>query len=105
MSAFLDFDGKKVCLELCVYEHNRNLCIRLFVLEGGELEPYGSLTVNLDLNLPDQYGFVDINNMPDIEEFINKYQLGAFTGVCKTSGYCMYPLYLFDRQRLNELCY
>ena len=57
--------------------------------------PYENLTVNLDEKLPDNYGYVDINNIPSAEEFINENHLGESTGKYGFSGFCRYPLYKF----------
>ena len=77
--------------------YNGNLAIMLECYDGeyGFWEPYGNLTVNFEDPLPDGYAYVDTNNMPNAEEFINKYNLGEHTGECKASGYCTYPLYKF----------
>ena len=32
------------------------------------------------------------------------YELGEFTGFTQRSGYCEYPLYLFNVDKLRELC-
>ena len=45
---------------------NGNLAIQLMCYddEYDFWEPYGNLTVNLDVKLPDGYAYVDVNNMP-----------------------------------------
>ena len=42
--------------------------------------------------------------MPDIEKFITDNDLGEFTGFTQRSGFCEYPLYLFNVDKLRELC-
>ena len=44
------------------------------------------------------------NDMPDIEKFITDNDLGEFTGFTQRSGFCEYPLYLFNVDKLRELC-
>ena len=42
-----------------------------------------------------EYAYVDTNNMPNAEDFINENKLGEFAGEYKNSGFCWYPLYKF----------
>ena len=67
-------------------------------------ESYGDITVNLSHKAPDYCGYVDVNNMPELEKFIADNQLGEFTGLVEQSGYCTYPLYMFNVDRLRLLC-
>ncbi len=92
-----------VTLEINTYLNNG--CMYIGLVEQGEYpEPYGDLTVNLVGKAPDYCGFVDLNNMPELEEFIEENKLGEFTGLTQRSGFCEYPLYLFNAERLRELC-
>lgn len=92
-----------VTLEINTYLNNG--CMYIGLVEQGEYpEPYGDLTVNLVGKAPDYCGFVDLNNMPELEEFIEENKLGEFTGLTQRSGFCEYPLYLFNVERLRELC-
>lgn len=93
----------KVFLEINTYLNNG--CMYIGLVEQGEYpEPYGDLTVNLSGKVPDYCGYVDLNNMPELEQFIEENKLGEFTGLVKRSGFCEYPLYLFDADRLRQLC-
>lgn len=92
-----------VTLEINTYLNNG--CMYIGLVEQGEYpEPYGDLTVNLVGKAPDYCGFVDLNNMPELEKFIEENKLGEFTGLTQRSGFCEYPLYLFNAERLRELC-
>lgn len=79
--------------------YNGNLAITLTCDNG---EPYGTLTVNLGERLFPDTAYVDTNNMPDAERFIKENGLGEFTGKTKDSGYCTYPLYKFNLDKLEE---
>lgn len=79
--------------------YNGNLAISLDCCEG----PYATITVNLDGTLCPEYAYVDTNNCPWAEEFIEKYHLGESTGLSRRSGYCEYPLYKFDIKKLEAL--
>lgn len=62
--------------------------------------PFATLTVNLGRQ---NYGFayVDVNNCPWGEDFIKEYGLGEFTGKRCCSGFCTYPLYKFDVEKIG----
>ena len=47
---------------------------------------------------------VNVNDMQDIEKFITDNDIGEFTGFTQRSGFCEYPLYLFNVDKLRELC-
>ena len=46
--------------------------------------------------------FVDTNNCPWAEEFIQENGLGEFTGIYGNSGFCTYPLYEFNLGKLKS---
>ena len=56
--------------------YNNNLAIWLDCLdeEFGCWMPYGSLTVNLDKELPPDMAYLDTNKIPMAEEFVTKYK-------------------------------
>lgn len=81
------------------YTANNNYAVVIRTTIG---EPYAVLTVNLDEVLPAGYAFVDTNNCPWAEEFITKYQLGEPVGRAKQSGFCVYPLYRFNTDKIEE---
>lgn len=82
-----------------VYRSNNNLTIML--CEKGTDEEVAVLTVNLeDSNLPIEYGFVDVNNCPWVEDFIKENNLGEHTRQFGHSGFCMYPLYKFNLSKI-----
>ena len=95
---------EKVQLEISNYMNNNGLYIGLNAVSGEYTESYGDITVNLDGKAPDYCGYVDINNMPELEKFIEENELGEFTGLTKRSGFCEFPLYMFNPDKLRELC-
>ncbi|MBQ9160927.1 MAG: DUF4313 domain-containing protein [Methanobrevibacter sp.] len=80
------------------YSTNNNLAI---ILNNDREGQVAVLTTNLDIPLKEEYGFVDTNNNPTAEEFIKENQLGEFTGAYQQSGYCTYPLYKFNLEKLK----
>lgn len=80
-----------------------SLAIILRDAEGGPYgEPYGKLTVNLGYKLNKNCAFVDVNNMPGAIKFIEKYKLGEDTGIRERSGFCIYPMYKFNVDMMEE---
>ena len=77
---------------------NDNIGIQLFSDDG----PYATLTTNIQ-ELPKGEAAIDVNNFPAGIEFINKYQLGEpVEGKVLRSGYCTYPVYKFNLEKLKE---
>ncbi len=74
--------------------------IGLMCNEDGYEEPFGDVTVNLSVAAPNYCGYLNVNDMPDIEKFITDNDLGEFTGFTQRSGFCEYPLYLFNVDKL-----
>jgi hypothetical protein len=61
-----------------------------------ETEDGESYVITTNLRSPFQsesMAFLDTNNYPKIESFIQKNNLGLPMGVNETSGFCTYPLY------------
>lgn len=90
-------------LSMSQYVDNGNLYLELVNTEGEYPEPYGNITVNFG-DVPKYCGYVDTNNMPEMEKFIKSNDLGEFTGLTLRSGFCEYPLYVFNVDKLRELC-
>ena len=62
--------------------------------------PFAKLTVNLG-RMNYGYAYVDTNNCPWAEEFIAENGLGEPTGDICCSGFCVYPLYKFDMEKIG----
>lgn len=80
------------------YRNNGNLYIGLVDEEGF---PYADLTVNIEA-LRDNMAAVDTNNCPWAEKFIEDNGLGVKTGYNLGSGFCRYPVYEFDLDKVKE---
>lgn len=94
----------EVQLEINNYMNNKGLYLELKGREDDCFEPYGDISVNLGTKAPDYCAYVDINNMPELEKFIEENDLGEFTGLTQKSGFCEYPLYMFNVDKLRALC-
>ena len=94
----------QVTFDIQQYMNNKAMYISLMCREDGCEELFGDVTVNLSFEAPDYCGYLNVNDMPDIEQFITDNELGEFTGFTQRSGYCEYPLYMFNVDKLRELC-
>ena len=89
-----------VTVTLEYFRGNNRPCLYLWDEEG----PYGNLGVNLpDNELDEECMYVDVNNMPNAELFLEENGLGEPTGDFGFSGFCMYPVYKLNMERINEL--
>ncbi len=95
---------ENVTLTVNTYMDNKSLYVGMTTVEDGFPEPYGDVTVNLLGSVPPYCAFVDTNNMPELEDFLVKNGIAEFTGLEQKSGYCTYPLYLFDMEKMRRLC-
>lgn len=88
----MKYNGHELEIRKSTYISGGNLALILF--EEGQV--YATLTTNLGRPLPENYAFVDPNNVPWVEDFIEEFQLGEPLGLSEVSGFCSYPLYRFD---------
>ena len=63
--------------------------------------PFATLTVNLGRQNYG-YAYVDTNNCPWAEKFIEENGLGEFTGKTCVSGFCCFPLYKFNMEVIGN---
>ena len=86
----LTFRKHPVEVKATTYRNNGTLALMLTHKNGD------SDVVTVNLNSPmqsDSMAFLDTNNYPDIEKWIQKNNLGLPMGVKERSGFCEYPLY------------
>ena len=84
------YKGKPVSLRTDTYRNNGTLAV---VMETEDGESY---VITTNLNSPFQsssMAFLDINNYPGIDKWIEKNGLGLGMGIQQQSGFCEYPLY------------
>ena len=90
----------RVCLFITKYMSNDTLALVMHTDEG---EPFCNLTTNIadsDTLCGNTMAFVDTNNCPWAEDFIAENKLGVPTGIYGQSGFCTYPLYKFDIEKI-----
>ncbi len=91
MKKKLKYKGRPVEVKAEAYRNNETLALTL-VYEDGDRDV---ITVNLGNGYQSEsMAFLDTNNFPDIEKWIQKNNLGLpMGGVKERSGFCDYPLY------------
>lgn len=83
------------------YVDNGNLYVGLVTYEDGYPEPWSDLTVNLGVRCKANCAFIDINNNGnEIIEWLYSNSLGHLTGRIKASGFCSYPEFEFNMEKL-----
>lgn len=71
--------------------------------------PYGVFTVNLDdprcepIDTRYAMQFVDTNNWPGIEEALSDVEWAEHTDNKAQSGYCTYPIWIFDLDQIEHV--
>lgn len=94
-----EYGDYTVTLEKREY-YNGNLAIRMITEDE---EVFATMTVNLgeeDDVLPKDQAYLDVNNLPEIEDFVVKNKLAEPMEIVRQSGYVVYPLYKFNLEEL-----
>lgn len=94
-----EYGDYTVTLEKREY-YNGNLAIRMITEDD---EVFATMTVNLgeeDDVLPKDQAYLDVNNLPEIEDFVVKNKLAEPMEIVRQSGYVVYPLYKFNLEEL-----
>lgn len=93
---YIETDGMKLTLKAQKYPD------RLVIMANEDNGmPYGRITVFIT-ELPENYATIDTNNWPELPDIIEKYKLGKFMNQMVPSGYCEYPVYEFDMNRIKQ---
>ena len=80
------------------YSVDGSLCLQVVNDEDGLI---CTLTVYLG-EVPNNRAYLDTNNCYWAEKLIKDLGIGFFTGKRCISGYCIYPLYEFDMNKIKE---
>ena len=86
--------------EINKYRDNDHIAVSIFSSEEG---PFSPVTVNISgiERFPKNYSCVDTNNAPFIEKLIKKLGIATPAGITLKSGWCTYPVYIFDEDKLS----
>lgn len=89
-------------LSISTYGYGSGLAIDLLEKEGGSFVFYGNLTVNLSIACDVNAAYIDVNHNAGIIEILLEHQMGKLTGRVYQSGFCQYPEFLFDEEKLRQ---
>lgn len=85
------------------YAENGNLYVGLITHEDGYPAPWSDLTVNLSVKCKDNCAFLDTNhNGNEIIMWLEERGFGHCTGNLMPSGWCVYPEFEFNMEKLME---
>ena len=91
------------------YAKNGNLYVGLATHIEGYPAPWSDLTVNLSVKCQENCAFIDTNNNQDysgngddIIDWLESNGLGKRTGRMQISGFCVYPEFEFNMEKLKE---
>lgn len=100
----MEINGYKIIgIDIKKYSINNNTAITLMCVVNNIIEPFATITVNFDITLEEDLVFLDTNNCPWVEKFIEDYKLGNFANDYTHSGFCIYPLYKLNLERIKEI--
>ena len=80
------------------YKIDNSLCLDIYNDEGGSI---CRLTVRVNTT-PKNHAYLDINNCPFAMDLVEDLEIGVPTGKWFGSGFCMYPLYKFNMNKVLE---
>lgn len=98
-----------VTVKFTKYTSNNTLAVQLICAKA-PWSVFATITVNLQGNPygmetrqdETRFAYVDTNNCPWVEEFLEENHIAEPTGIYAPSGYCTYPLYQFHQDVIYE---
>lgn len=94
-------DTYRLGLYKTTYTNNDNLAI--VVMDEDSQEQFTVLTVNI-MDLPENnMAAIDTNNNADLAVAVEKAGFFTHTGIDIPSGFCIYPICVFDLDRIPDL--
>ncbi len=95
-----NYSGKKIAIQLQVQQYAKNWQIAI-LLYTPDWEYYSDLSVFIEEFKYQNFMAVDVNNLPNAEEFIQEYKLWTLIGQA-SSGFVTYPIYAMDVDELRK---
>lgn len=92
-----EFETTKIWLSKKEYANNHTLAIQSYCEDG----PFATLTINIPGGCAgDNFAYVDTNNCPWAPRFLEENGLARDTGIIGYSGFCSYPLFKFNVDKI-----
>lgn len=82
------------------YLNNQHVALDIFCEDG----PFAGLTVNIDgiERFPKNFSCIDTNDFPQGTMLAERLGIGKPTEYALRSGFCTYPVYEFDMDKIKE---
>lgn len=94
-------DGKEVLCGIDFKQYIDNGVLACLLTFGDEFP----CVVTINLPIPPRFKFgsyIDTNNYPDILPILKSNNFGILTEVYADSGFCTYPVFIFDKDIVKE---
>lgn len=94
-------DYPNCILSVRKYANNDHVAISVFSPEEGQI---ADITVNIS-GIENRYtdcSCVDVNNFPEAIRIIKELGIGRYLGYELVSGWCAYPVYEFDLEKIAK---
>ncbi len=95
----------KVLFEKNTYLNNGNLYLGLVYRKWWRWHSFCDVTVNLNWSLPADTAYVDINNMPDMLDWLVENNLAEKLDETCQSGFVTYPKVRFNMDKVEKYCF
>ena len=95
------FGQTEICtLSVSKYSNNGHVAVQIWCEDG----PYSTLTVNVNgiKKFPENCSALDVNNFPNGTGLVKRLGIAKPTGKYLGSGFCSYPVYEFDMDKLRK---
>ena len=92
-----------VVFDIGSYANTHSLAIGMYAIKEGKTERYADVTVDLEENPPYYCAFIDVVNIPELADFLEKNAIAYPTGLGTKSGLNKYPLYVFNVELLRRI--
>lgn len=91
------YRGHRVAISYTTYRKTGTLAVLMNYIDGEMECDYDVISVNLCSGLQDgQTAYVDTNNIPEIDRWLEENGIAENTGINTVSGFCSYPLMVFN---------
>jgi len=89
--------GEQISVNVQYESYNTNGTLAVLLCGDEDFEEVITTNLPESILLPEMVQFVDINNFPEIGEWLEKNGVAIPVGICVRSGFCQYPAYSFKK--------
>ena len=92
-----EYIGHRVAISYTTYRKTGTLAVLMNYIDGEMECDYDIISVNICSGLQDgQTAYVNTNNIPEIDRWLEENGIAENTGINTISGFCTYPLMVFN---------